>query len=317
VGAAQTPFSITLNQHALNLSLTAPYNQFQLVGTVRNTDGLPIPDTSTITYRATDSSVTVSASGLITSHFVTSSGLTRVIATRQADGVSLRDTAYVHVTPQAPSSPIATFSIAPVAGDSAVRQVGGLYYPDVHATDVAGQPVAFDNQTGYVYWIKSSDRSRFSYANGVTSLGKPYFSIPDTGHTTFYATSWMYGVTVQDSLKFLVGWRQGFSTSYDPDDGYLCNFYKGCGVVIAQGGVGYWFNSCDASVRDIVFDHPEAADSAPNSLGQYTGHGNIHFDGTSSCQQKLRRFPTVGTYHWHDVRNPAGVGTIYVVENLK
>lgn len=311
---AQTPFQLTVNQHAINLSLTAPHNQFQLSTTLLNADGASLPDSGDITYRATDSSVTVSPAGVITSHFVTPSGFTQVIATRRIDQISFIDTAYVHVTARVPASSIATFSIAPADGDSAIRPItDGFYTPRVRATDAAGQAILFDNQIGNVYWIKSSDRSRFPYSNGANSL--PNIAFSDTGHVTIYVTSWMYGEAVRDSLRLLVGWSLFKFTYYDPGNGSLCNFYNGCNIVLGTGGTVVWSNSCNADVRDIIFDNPAAVDSVLDFGGNYTGSGNLHFDGTGNCQFLSRRFPTPGTYHWHDVRNPDGVGVIYVEEN--
>jgi hypothetical protein len=309
---SQTPFGITLNQHAINLALTPPHDQFQLIATVVNVDGAPLTDSSTITYRTTDSSVTVSASGLITPQSVTQSGLVQVIATRRNDGIVFSDTAFVRVTATAPASPLATFSIQPTSGDSAVRPVNSSNYtPTVQAANTAGQSVEFNNQSGTIFWMRTSDRSRFPYING----SFPRINYTDTGHVTIYATSWAYGVALRDSLRFLVGWPLLKTTYYDPDNGFLCNFFNACNFVLGKGGGVVWSNSADESLRDVVFDDSLAVDSTPNYLGQYTGRGNLHFAENGGYQELSRSFPKAGIYHWHDVRNPAGVGTILVEEN--
>ena len=119
-----------------------PASTIQLTATALNANGEPLSGAGQATFSATDSSVTVSPSGLVTAHFVTQSGGTKVVATMQQNNVTLTDTAFIRVTETAPAA-IATFSIQPAPGDSAIGPVGTNYFPTVTAKDVDDNAVAF------------------------------------------------------------------------------------------------------------------------------------------------------------------------------
>ena len=60
----------------------------------------------------------------------------------QQNNVTHVDTAFIRVTETAPVA-IATFSIQPAPGDSAIRSIGISYSPTVTAIDVDGNAVVF------------------------------------------------------------------------------------------------------------------------------------------------------------------------------
>jgi hypothetical protein len=309
---ADTYFGLTLNQHAINMALTAPSNTIQLTATALNALNHPLANAGQATFTTLDSCVTVTASGLVTARFATLGQHTGVVARLQQDNVTYVDTAYIRVTETAPAA-IALFSIQPPLGDSAIR--GGIQYtPTVTATDVNGQPVEFDlhingTNTNYVWFTSSNPYvSDYNRANGS-------FGWADTGHVTLYATAWVYGVPVHDSLKFLMTW-QLFLTTYQTSES-SCLWYR-CTAFLGVGGRMVWSNfSPDA--HDLVFDDPLAVDSAPNFNNVYSGRGNIHFpanlDGRN--QSQARSFPKAGTYHWRNPLNPVESGVIFVLENPK
>lgn len=329
ISPSQTYFALILNQHAVNMSLVAPSNTIQLTATPVNAYGAPLPDSGRVTFRSTDSSVTVTSSGLVKSYFVTPLGGTVVIATVQLNNITFADTAYIRVTETPLSPELATFSIHPPPGDSAIARLGLQYAVNVTATDVAGQTVPFNPQTGSdnIYWLKVSNPSigHIEFA--------PFLTVLDTGDVTLYATTWMYGKAFQDSLTLRVGWSLNKIVFVDTS--------KSTTVFLAVNGVVNWVLSIPDSV-DIVFDDSTAVDSALTLFGQYTGRGNVYIppalpliivDTTTNTEVingvptevlqidttyqptfkiEARSFPKVGTYHYHSRMYPRFSGTISV-----
>lgn len=303
---AQIYWALVLNQHAINMSLTAPSNTIQLTATALNANGTPLPGAGAVTFSATDSNVTVSPTGLVTAHYVT--GGTHVIASLQVGGVVNVDTALIEVTATAPTAPLSTFSIQPAAGDSAIRALlSGGYAITVRATDANGQAVPFGG-TNYVH---------FESLNPVIATVDPYggFAQPhDTGHVIFVATTWYYGVAKQDSLHFLVGWPIG---SLNGIIG-ISNTEEFSHPVIFLGVGGKMLFVDYGPIQDeVVFDDSAEVDSAEAFSGSgFTGRGNISIEPSTIFTFLARSFPVAGTYHYHSKRYPSVTGVIYVHPQL-
>jgi hypothetical protein len=214
---AQAFLTLALNYHAINLALTPPYDTVRLTTTARSAAGTVLGGSGRVTYQATDSTVTVDSTGLVTAHYVTAQ--TEVLATRTVQGVTQTDTAVVAVTPSAFPAPLATFSIQPMPDglDSARAAVNTNGYElndgngniPIYATigtgnpktdtvcDVNGCGVNGDNLAVY-YWsshpaVATIDRS-FGYV--------VFHDFPDT--VTFFVETYAYGVAKRDSLLFLI-----------------------------------------------------------------------------------------------------------------
>jgi hypothetical protein len=308
---AETYFGLQLSQHAINMSLTAPSNTIQLTATPVNVNGDPLAGTNAPMFTAADSNVTVSATGLVTARYVTLGGTARVTVRLQHDNATYIDTAFIRVTATVPAA-IASFSIQPPPGDSASRG-GENYSPTVTATDVNGHLMAFDGRTSgtntnYV-WFSSSNRHISAFGRDV---GRYVWN--DTGHVTLYASAWVYGVVVRDSLKFLNTWQLSW---YNFEEDTPCLWYR-CTAFLGVGGTMTWGTS-STTARDLVFDDSTAVDSALGFAGAYTGRGNIHFPANpnGNFEAQARSFPKAGTYHWRNPQNPAETGVIYVFENPK
>ena len=71
----------------------------------------------------------------------------------------------------------------------------------------------------------------------------------DTGHVTLYASSWMYGREVKDSLPFFAGWNSYVYTYYDgssfPLPWYQSTFFIGVG-----GEIVFWLLRSKRLYRD-------------------------------------------------------------------
>lgn len=318
VGVAPSPastavFSISLNQHAINMSLTNPSsNTIQLSVAEFSAFGQRLANTGQVTFVASDSGVSVTPAGLVTAQFVTPSNPTKVIVTlsNRKDNLTLQDSAYIRVTRDAPVSPIRTFSIQPVNGDSASRSVDAFVYtPVVSATNSVGEAIPFDLTTGTadIYALSTSNQA---IASVVGEIGRYtyHFDLSNVGHITLYATSWVYGVAVKDSLPFVINWPLIVATGT----------YFTPKIFIGTGGVVDWVNTSGDSLG-VVFDDPATVDSAVDLFNgfapQYTGRGNVYFTSSEQYVGKARRFPIAGTYTFHNPYNPAQTGAVLVFNN--
>ena len=193
-------WALPLNWHAINLALQAPYDTVQLTASPRTVAGTVLAGTGAVQYTAADSTVSVSSTGLVTAHYITSR--TTVVARLTVGSVTLADTAVVQVVGSAPSAPLATFSIQPrpdgLAQASAYlddQTYVGTMIP-VYATLTTEDPV-----TNLLISYGSSD----STVSGIDQSG--YIVPQRPGRVTFYASTLAYGVAKQDSLPFSIGYN--------------------------------------------------------------------------------------------------------------
>jgi hypothetical protein len=213
---AQVFLTLALNYHAINLALTPPYDTVRLTTTARSAAGTALGGSGRVTYQATDSTVTVDSTGLVTAHYVTAR--TEVLATQTVQGVTQTDTAVVAVTPSAFPAPLATFSIQPRPDglDSARAAINTYGYTlnnyngniPLYATigtgdpttdtvcDVNGCGVNGDSLAVY-YWSSNPTVATIDRAYGYVTFGTP-----DT--VTFFVETYAYGIAKRDSLQFLV-----------------------------------------------------------------------------------------------------------------
>jgi hypothetical protein len=322
-------FFLRLNEHAINMSVTGTEsNTIQLTATPLDASGHVMDSSTTATFSASDSSVTVTAAGLVTAHYPnTQVGGTVVIARLQLGNVTHADTAHVRVTNAPPAAVIASFSMQPQAGDSAVRGVGTEYTPAITAKDFNGAAMAFSAsftpRTTNFFWIESSDFNAVA-----TESGNMHNTLllSDTAHVTLYATSWMYGVPVRDSLRFQVGWPVivGDMINGNHQTYFLTSTDTPHRILIGVGGAVVFNNGQYLSVRDttpldILFADSAVVDSvaiAAYGLG-YTGSGNVHFSNATYMATQARRFPIAGTYLFRSPQDPdpSEIGVIYVLNN--
>jgi hypothetical protein len=209
--AKQVYWALQMNYHAINLSVTAPDNTVQLSATALTATGAPLTGIdSVVRYSDPDTSVTISPTGLVTAHSVTSS--TQVIASLTLQGVTLTDTANVQITPTPFPAPLATFSIQPKPDgiDSAKYAIDGYLITGnyqvrlpVYATIATGaaatDTVCNVTDCALLVAFRTSNPSIAT----IDQFGNITPLLP--GYVTLYASTWAYGITKQDSLVFLVG----------------------------------------------------------------------------------------------------------------
>jgi hypothetical protein len=326
----QVYWALQLNQHAVTLAQTAPYDTIQLTAVPLNAVGQPLAGLGPVHYSTNDSLVTVDSTGLVTAKFVTLAQQTaKVVAslTDPTQHVTLVDTCFIQVTATVPNAPLATFVIQPTAGSDTVMPVNqGAYGMRVTATDSIGDPLpAFP-------YFTSSDPSiaRIDRLTGSISGVR-------TGQVVLYATTWAYGVAKRDSIPLRVGVRsqatiQVLAVAPTGSTHPILMFWPQI-VTVTAGAVVIWKNSSMTDSIDVVFDDPTNVDSvrftAFYNFG--SGEGNIApwvqdttgsnpvsamicakaFGVPPDCNnfavinfgpQRRRIFPVPGSYHYHSTK---------------
>ena len=327
--------SLQLNQHAINMALTPPANTIRLTATPFSLTGAPMSGLGSVQYTTADSTVTVDSTGLVTAHFTTPSTVTIVVATLQdpIHRVTHVDTAIIQVTDTIPQHALTLFSVQPASTDSAKRALdfgssaqggtGSFPWP-AHAVDAGGTPVCGTMGCAIQVYYTSSNPS-VATIDRTTGTVSPI----DTGHVVFTATTWMYGVPVRDSVAFTIGYRLNYTVTMTLAIllGVLTlGFVAPKKLILGVGAVVTFCAPRTTKQVDIVFDHPEAADSAScifggsgRTLAPPSGSGNIapfggdtnnNFLDTINCAS--RRFKAPGTYRYHSSLFPSDTFEILI-----
>jgi hypothetical protein len=326
----QLYWSLRLSDHAINLAVAPAYNRIQLQAIPLSAAGTALAGAGPVTYQALDSSVTVDSTGVVTARSVTSSGkFVPVTASLQIGNVTHADTAFVQVTDTVPQYPLVSFSIQPQspAGIDSTKSAAGsarLTIP-LYATDAAGNMLCgvtrfmINANTGrkiltlscklVVAW-SSSDPSVATIDN----KGKITPRAP--GHVTFTATTNAYGVIMQDTLAFVIGYPTTGSIIHIESMTPAVSltpvlFFSPATQVIGVGGQMRFANSLPDTI-DVVFDDSTAvlgAFGSPN--GNIAALTNVTVDGAGVPGSTFRVFPIPGTYTYHSRRYGTG-GTIIV-----
>jgi hypothetical protein len=348
---SQTFWAIQLNQHALNLALTHPYDTAQLTVVPVNAVGtqLSVVGPAKPKYVAADSTVSVDSTGLVTARFLTQGNpTTNVIVSLQLQGVTLTDTVLIQVTPL-PASPLATFSMQPAPNDSAKRAVdfnflysgntdgAGTFPWPVTATDGTNSTVCNGNSCPVLVYYSSSNPSVATIDRSTGMVSEK-----DTGHVFFKARTLAYGKVMQDSVAFTIGYSltpivlgstlmvMGVLTLLTT--AFPKKLILGVGAVVTFCNVGPYQSG-------FVFNGPAAPDTASckinTQLGNTTyaaptGSGDITAIGGAyqvngpgpkdtvfiapqdTANCAARRFSVPGTYLYHNTLLPSLVDTIEI-----
>jgi hypothetical protein len=270
MGASRAYWALQFNYHAVVLALTPPYDTVQLTATPVNATGTPLPGLGSVTYKATDSLVTVSSTGLVTAHYQTTGTLyTTVSATLQAQGVTLTDTVFIQVTPTV--SKLKTFSIHPAPGDSARRPLDAASFSwPATATDLLGDTLCNGAGCTLPVYYSSSDPLLASIDKSTAAV-----TLADTGHVIFTASTLVYGQLWRDSVRFTSGFANYTTVAIQPGtvgQRAVLTFSAPNPLIIGEGGNVLWTQPnvpSDASGNpvetpgldsiDVVFDDSTAA----------------------------------------------------------
>jgi plastocyanin len=305
-------WSLTLDQHAINLSTVAPYDTVRIAATPREADGSALTDTDVAapTYRSTDPArVRVDADGLL--HAVSIGQAVAVIATLQVGNITHTDTALVYVTNDAAPAAPAGFSIHPLPGVSTIGQANMLSNftfafggTTVVPHDSAGNPI-----TGLGIYFESSDTTvaTISSTTGALDGNRP-------GQLSIIASTTAFGVVMADTIPFTitmpVSQLVGIAPPSTNVNGNL--IFDPSTVEIAAGGEIVWANY-SLTPADIIFD--DSTDVAEDILICFCGSGNVApivGDSTFGPGIVVRRFPVPGTYDYHTTAPGGASGKIIV-----
>lgn len=312
---AQAYWTLQLSQRAVNLALTEPYDTLQLTATPLDAAGMPLSGAGPVTFQGHDSTVTVSATGVLTAHYVTP--VTQIIASLRVNGVTLTDTAFIKVTSTVPQYALANFSMQPASGDSAKRNIDfgadvsngtandpvggdktGISWP-VTATNSNGTTicspisgcsllVAYSTSNPYVAYVQKYNSGN-SIALYPRLIGSFSFFAP--GHVYLLAATWAYGVVRRDSVDFTVGLPLNFvntitSATVGGQPGVA--FGTPPHMALGVGAVVQFWNQTPTPV-DVMFTPTAGIDtvSYTDQLGNVNppiGSSNIPaFGGDTTC----------------------------------
>lgn len=322
---AQLYWALSWSAHAITMDTMAPYDTLQLTATARNALGEPLADAPLPTFTTNDSSVRVSATGVLTARSVRNN--VKVVAELTYRGIRQTDTATVNVTGVASPQVFRQLQLQVQAGDTPVIpmavNLSFAYYGatktlDVNALDNTGTPIP-----PALIAVRTSDTRQATtpplVGNGSVDVTLDV-STDHPGPLTVYASATIYGITIERSLPLTIANPQFalFGVIEQPGIGAQppTRTLRNPGpAVIGAGGVIWWANTTNDSL-DIVFDDPTAAASEGGFLD--SGGGNISlFPGSGgpldlSSSVRARRFPHVGTYRFHSPR--LGIAGTIIVE---
>lgn len=262
-------WALEIDQGAVTLATTPPYNTLTLKVTPRNSRGEPLSGLPAPTFTSTDPDrVLVTAEGMLVAVASTGSELVKVIATLVTDNLKHADTALVRVVDGAPPWVLGTFSIHPIPPDSAKTAVNddplgfgfGSYSLNarVRATDVAAAPI-----TDLLVSFRSSDVRSASIGSHAIP-GEAWLKANRTGAITLYANTTAFGITKADTLPFRIGWPLIQFVAIAPvAPGSSVNRFVesatkiGTGglVVFGTGGITTGFNFT-TTATDVTFTDP-------------------------------------------------------------
>ena len=279
--------SLRLNQHAITMSVSPPYNTVQLQATPTTMNGTPVGNAGAVRYSVAgqDTSLSVSATGLVTAKAPTyldfshtnplgyDAPVSGVIASLTVQGVTLADTALIRVTATAPASPLTEFTIQPPAESISVYRSGGWLLPQI--TDASGQRGGNAQLIGVtqidasgnpieneLVYVTSSD---VNVAFGGASLCgtiplRCVAGLKPNSNVTFYVQTWYYGVARVDSLLVKVGYQSyGALIAFErtPFESLTSQLYWWPATLDLQAPAEIVFVNFSPTIAiDAVFDDP-------------------------------------------------------------
>ena len=297
-------WSLTVDHHAVTLSLVPPYDTLQLTATAWTATGVPLSDGPKPRFHSTDvERVLVDSTGLL--HAMKVSTAIAVVAVDTVDDVVHSDTVWVNVTDVATPPVLSTLSIHPVPPDSAVFPMGGTLFESqrvltAQVTDGGGNPI-----DGLVVHYASTDPT-VAVIDALTGAMSTY----RVGPVTFIASATAYGVTKADTLPYTISLpvqEQLYVEARTDAHGEAVLVFPPAPILIGVGGYVAWINMTSLPI-DVVFDDPTnvAQDDDLCALfgSVFCGSGNIPSwsadpSGDPFASARVRQFWVPGTYHYH------------------
>jgi hypothetical protein len=299
--------TLSLSQHAINLSTVAPYDTMHVQVRALMQDSTPVPGTVILTS-SDSNSVSVDSTGLLTAKRKTTK--TTIRAKLTYGRYTRTDSATVVVVTTAPSAIPQQLSIVLNPGDSAKTAIASLSGSGSKSFRVVPVSASGDTLPAVTFTAWSSDTLR---AKVKTSTGTLIVNGVRPGRVMLYVSTFAYGVARRDSLTYVVGWPlvfyggvyRRFQTGTLKT---ILDFNPGT-ITVGVGANVLWWNT-DSLPVDIVFDSPAGATTIPEFALFYSdgeGTGNIppfsvtDTSGLAKIQPGIagRHFGQAGQYRYH------------------
>ncbi|HEX6534058.1 MAG TPA: hypothetical protein VF041_05645 [Gemmatimonadaceae bacterium] len=309
---SQLYWALTLDQHAINMSTAAPYDTVRLTATAFSSSGEPLGDAPAPTYRSGDPErLQVSGDGFL--HAIGQGAAIPVIAELTVGNIKHADTALVDITTDPAPPALASFSIHPLPGDSAIWEANRqenftLYGPRMIVPhDADGNPIS-----GLAIYFSSSDTTvaQIDHQTGLLDGVRP-------GQVLIAASTTAYGVVKADTVSFTITMPAAMAvfalpSNYEAPDADIT--FQPSSVTIAAGGTVLFARGIFSPI-EITFDDPTNVEE--DHLFCYCGSGNIPTFGGDTLDPftngvRARSFPVPGTYVFHTTALNGATGTVVV-----
>jgi hypothetical protein len=327
--------SLRLETRSIVMSLAAPYDTLQLRATPYSLTGAQITTLGTPTYTVSDTSIVVSAAGVVTAKTRTSNSYVVVTLRDPDQNITHVDTAFITVTNDTAPSTLASFSLHTAPGDSAKLAINDGILASTKPLYVTATGTNDEDLSSLVHVrYRSSDTSI-----ATVDPNRGFMKGFQIGTAVITAATTWYGVTKLSSIPIQIGnpiafkWTAGVAPSLtNPDQHTLV--YAPTDFTIGVGGVVSFLGNLEMSREglemDVIFDDSTAAQPAPfpdTKLRSPTGSGNVHLrppvllpgdtsltDYIRACIPSIvthqppllvnicgttRYFPRAGRFTWH------------------
>lgn len=314
-------WALTLDHHAVTLSLVAPYDTIRLTATPRNAAGESLSELPAPTFTSTDlERVQVDADGLVHARKVGSQ--VKVVASLAYGNILHADTVVITVTNTATPPVLGSLSIDPAdktPADSAKIPVNTTKTLTAITKNTAGTTIS-----GLAVYYASLDPT-VATIDRSSGLITPH----RVGRVTLIAAATAYGVTKVDTVPFTITHASQVPTqiALQPGaNGQATWGFTVSRITITKGGVVLFINlPATNPTIDVMFDDPTNVAAAsqfcvPPAITHGCGTGNIEaFGGNPAAagpanNNRARSFPVPGTYQFYSTILGTG-GTITVVDD--
>jgi plastocyanin len=310
-------WSLELDHRAIAMSTVAPHNTIQLTAVPRSPSGAALEGLPAPRYASGNTdALTVSSTGLVTARSPAFG--VPIVATLTAGGITHVDSAFVQVVPD-PAPTVASFSIAPLPGDSAKWAITGLFGEPIKTlTPVVLDPLGTPLFVPVHFRSLDNTVSRIDPRSGALAPVR-------RGTVTFIASTTAYGTVMADTLPFTIGAPLIAVFHVERAPGGSATRFNPSRITVGSGALVLWENATGIAT-DVTFEDPASAEAVPEwedcAIGMPCEPGNIpEFTAHPGSEdpfdlivngRRLRRFSAPGTYTFRSTRFGT-TGTIVVV----
>jgi len=297
-------WALRLDHRAATMSTQPPYDVLKLTATPLLVTGAPIPNMPAPTFTSLDPArVQVDTDG--TMHAIAPGDQIGVVASLSQGNLTHADTVMVNVTTDVPASPLTTFSIHPLPGDSAKIAFGNGSNLFPVANDADGNPIP---DVSVFYLSADPTVATIDRTTGAISPVRP-------GKVTIIASTTVYGVLKADTLPYVIGHPLALTMTASPRStasGQVVWTFLPDQIVAGPGAYILFINP-DGPPIDVTFDDPtnvmqydvfcgppyDETDPYLCASGNIAAFARTPDDPTGFSYYRVRYFPVPGTYHWH------------------